>query len=95
MRSETEALTTGGNMLILATQVLKLASNYNNLIKPQMIALSKANLSALAIDMTAYTIVRTLSDKQDLHQHVDCEGNPPQNYTYLVEFASRFHSSFP
>lgn len=95
MRGETDALTSGGNMLILASQVMKLVSNYNNLIRPLMLALVRANLAPIAIDMTAYSIVRTLSDKQDNHKDVDCEGNPPQNYTHLVEFASRFHASFP
>jgi hypothetical protein len=64
MRAETFYLTSGGNTMILASQIMKVvASNYNNLFRPVIMTLKEINLGELSLDMMTYCIVRTFADK--------------------------------
>ena len=63
MQAETAMLTASGNTMILASQVMKVISNYNNLIRPLLLTLRSIDMSPLALDMFSYCIVRQLSDK--------------------------------
>ena len=55
----------GGNTLILAQQILKVCTNFNNLIEPTIQSIDKA-LKDLALDMMAFVIVRHLSEGQEV-----------------------------
>lgn len=95
MQAETAVLTSSGNTMILASQVMKVISSYNNLIRPLLLTLRSTDMSPLALDMFSYCVVRLLSDKQEQHKGVDSEGNPPMPLTYTAEFAAQFYQTFP
>lgn len=83
----------GGNALILASQIVKVCTNYNNLIDPTIQSIDKA-LKDLALDMMAFVIVRHLSERQEVFKLIDSEGNLPQEFTYFIKFTSLFFKTF-
>jgi len=95
MAKEVSDIANGGNGLILANQLLKVCSNYNNLTKSVICTMERGRLEELTLDMIAYSIVNALVEKQDQFKTMDSEGNVHFSLTYVTEFASLFFKAFP
>jgi len=65
-RNEAREFSNSGNAIVLALQLIKTCSNYNNLTKITMNSLS-GSLSYLSMDMVCYAIMKHLSDKQECY----------------------------
>ena len=62
MKNETIKISNGGNTLIIANQIIKICSNYNNLFKPLILSMEKQVFNSLALDMVSFSIIKNLSD---------------------------------
>ena len=90
MKNETIQISNGGNTLIVANQIVKICSNYNNLFKPLILSMEKQVFNSLALDMVSFSIIKNLSDNQEFYKQIDSEANAPISLTYISEFASIF-----
>ena len=95
MKNETIQISNGGNTLIVANQIVKICSNYNNLFKPLILSMEKQVFNSLALDMVSFSIIKNLSDNQEFYKQIDSEANAPISLTYISEFASIFYKNFP
>ena len=94
MRKEASKLANNGNCLILGHQIIRVCSNYDNLIKLLIQVMEKGTFSDMALDMIAFCILRNLIEKQEEYSKIDAEGFVNVNLNYLTNFASLFFKSF-
>ena len=94
MSKEVSDIANGGNGLILATQLLKVCANYNNLTKPLILTMERGKFEDLTLDMISFSMLKTLVDKQEEFKKIDSEGNVPFSLTYLTGFAALFFKAF-
>jgi hypothetical protein len=90
------ALANGGNCLILADQLLRITiANQDNLITPLIKTMDRGAFQELALDMTAFSLLRFLQEKQALFGEMDQEANVYPALKNIAEFAGQFFRSFP
>jgi hypothetical protein len=67
MRKLASELGNSGNALLLSDTIVRIASNYNNLILPLINSMDKGSFQELSLDMMAFSILRNLTEKQDVY----------------------------
>lgn len=94
MRKEASKLANNGNSLLVGYQIIRVCSNFDNLIKLLIQVMEKGTFSDMALDMIAFCILRNLIEKQEEYSKIDAEGFVNINLNYLTYFASLFFKSF-
>jgi hypothetical protein len=84
-----------GNCLIIANQILRMCTNYDNLIKPLVATMSDGSFQELALDMMAFSILRNLMERHDTYKVLDSEAFVSKELRNLTEFTALFYKSFP
>lgn len=72
-----------------------MCTNYDNLIKPLVQTMRNGSFKDLALDMVGFSILRNLSEQQDLYKKIDSEAFVSQDLKNLAEFTALFFKTFP
>ena len=67
MRKSATQLANNGNCLIITNQILRMITNYENLIGPLLQTMNRNALQDLALDMVAFSILRNLTEKHKVY----------------------------
>ena len=68
MQKEASMLGNSGNCLVISNQIIRMATNYDNLIKPLISTMDGNSFKDLALDMLSFSILRNLIEKQEAYK---------------------------
>jgi len=66
-----QQLANSGNMLVLSDTMLFTICNFQDLINPLIIMMEKGSFQDLTLDMTAFSLLRNLTEKQNVYKQLD------------------------